>query len=144
MQTMLWNKRVLAHPWPMYIYFFATQQHTFLHEDDSLLGCCAVWSCRSRPTFQRCVLPPSSGPWVRNTRRSGWQNRSNPGQWGGGGVLRSGRTERRSHRPADGGSTHLWNVVKFYETTRCNIPEGYLHTRRRESQKSEKWSPEMA
>jgi hypothetical protein len=27
----------------------------------SLLGCSAVYSRRSRPTFQRCVLPQSSG-----------------------------------------------------------------------------------
>jgi hypothetical protein len=26
-----------------------------------LLGCCAVYSGRSLPTFQRCLLPPSSG-----------------------------------------------------------------------------------
>jgi hypothetical protein len=26
-----------------------------------LLDCCAVWSCRNWPTFQRCLPPPSSG-----------------------------------------------------------------------------------
>jgi hypothetical protein len=33
----------------------------FSSEDDCLLGCCAAWSGRSLPTFQRCLLPPSSG-----------------------------------------------------------------------------------
>jgi hypothetical protein len=28
------------------------------------LGCTAVFQIRCRPTFQRCVLPPSSGQWV--------------------------------------------------------------------------------
>jgi hypothetical protein len=27
---------------------------------DSFLGCSAMWSCGSRPTFQRCVLPSPS------------------------------------------------------------------------------------
>jgi hypothetical protein len=37
-------------------------------EDGSLLGCSAVRSRWSRPTFQRCVLPPSSGRcWKRYT-----------------------------------------------------------------------------
>jgi hypothetical protein len=30
-------------------------------KDDGLLGNCAVWSGRSLPTFQRCLLLPSSG-----------------------------------------------------------------------------------
>jgi hypothetical protein len=30
-------------------------------KDDCLLGCCAVYSGRRLPTFQRCLLPPSSG-----------------------------------------------------------------------------------
>jgi hypothetical protein len=29
-------------------------------EDDCLLGCCAMKSGRSLPTFQRCLLPQSS------------------------------------------------------------------------------------
>jgi hypothetical protein len=33
------------------------------YEDDCLLGCCAVLSGRSLPTFQRCLLPSSSGWW---------------------------------------------------------------------------------
>jgi hypothetical protein len=32
------------------------------YEDSCLLGYCAVLSGRSLPTFQRCLLPPSSGP----------------------------------------------------------------------------------
>jgi hypothetical protein len=31
------------------------------YEDQGLLGCTVVFSNRCRPTFQRCVLPPSSG-----------------------------------------------------------------------------------
>jgi hypothetical protein len=31
-------------------------------EVQSLLGCTAVFLIGCRPTFQRCVLPPSSGP----------------------------------------------------------------------------------
>jgi hypothetical protein len=34
------------------------------YEVQSLLGCTAVFSNRCRPTFQRCVLSPSSGRWV--------------------------------------------------------------------------------
>jgi hypothetical protein len=33
------------------------------YEDDSLLGYSAVYSRWSKPTFRRCVLPPSSGRW---------------------------------------------------------------------------------
>jgi hypothetical protein len=32
-------------------------------KEDCILGYCAVWSGRSLPTFQRCLLPPSSGRW---------------------------------------------------------------------------------
>jgi hypothetical protein len=31
------------------------------YEDGCLLGCCAVQSGRSLPTFQRCMLTQSSG-----------------------------------------------------------------------------------
>jgi hypothetical protein len=37
--------------------------HGDVYEDGCLLGCCAVYSGRSLPTFQRCLLPPSSGRW---------------------------------------------------------------------------------
>jgi hypothetical protein len=30
-----------------------------------LLGCCAVYPCRNRPTLQRCLQPPSSGKWFK-------------------------------------------------------------------------------
>jgi hypothetical protein len=30
------------------------------YEDGCLLGCCTLWTGRSLPTFQRCLLPPSS------------------------------------------------------------------------------------
>jgi hypothetical protein len=33
----------------------------FFDEDDCFLRCCTVQSARSLPTFQRCLLPPSSG-----------------------------------------------------------------------------------
>jgi hypothetical protein len=33
------------------------------HQDGCLLGCCAMYSGRISPMFQRCVLPPSSGRW---------------------------------------------------------------------------------
>jgi hypothetical protein len=32
------------------------------YEAQNLLGCTAVFLIECRPTFQRCVLPPSSGP----------------------------------------------------------------------------------
>jgi hypothetical protein len=36
--------------------------HGGYHEYNSLLGCCAVWSCgRSLPMFQRCYPHPSLG-----------------------------------------------------------------------------------
>jgi hypothetical protein len=38
----------------------------FQCEDGFLLGCCDLQSGRSLPTFQGCLLPPSSGRWVRN------------------------------------------------------------------------------
>jgi hypothetical protein len=31
-------------------------------EDDCRMGCCAVYSRRNSPTFQRCLMPPLSGP----------------------------------------------------------------------------------
>jgi hypothetical protein len=39
-------------------------------EDGCLLGCCAPYSGRCLPTFQRCLLPLSSGPPALTTRRS--------------------------------------------------------------------------
>jgi hypothetical protein len=33
------------------------------YEDSCLLGCCTVKSGRNLPTFQRCLLPSSSGRW---------------------------------------------------------------------------------
>jgi hypothetical protein len=35
--------------------------HSCEYEDGCLLGCCAVWCGTSLPTFQSCLLPPSSG-----------------------------------------------------------------------------------
>jgi hypothetical protein len=37
--------------------------HGGKYEAGCLLGCCAVLSGRSSPTFQRCLLPQSSGRW---------------------------------------------------------------------------------
>jgi hypothetical protein len=34
------------------------------HEDGCLLECCAVWSRRNLPMFQRSLLPLPSGRWV--------------------------------------------------------------------------------
>jgi hypothetical protein len=31
----------------------------------TLLGCCAVYSVRSLPTFHRCMLPPSLDPFLQ-------------------------------------------------------------------------------
>jgi hypothetical protein len=43
------------------------------------------------------------------------------------------------NRPHNGGSKHIWNVRKFHQTTRCNIPQdSHRHTRRRENLKSRK------
>jgi hypothetical protein len=35
--------------------------HSSIYEVQSLLGCTAVFLIGWRPTYQRCVLPPSSG-----------------------------------------------------------------------------------
>jgi hypothetical protein len=40
------------------------------YEDDCFLCCCAVQSGRSLPTFQRYLLPPSSGRWVLTSETS--------------------------------------------------------------------------
>jgi hypothetical protein len=65
--------------------------YCFKFEAQSLLGCIAVFLIGCRPTFKRCVLPPTSGRWVSLARKYRWLYR-NP--------LNSD----------DGGSTHLWNV----------------------------------
>jgi hypothetical protein len=40
----------------------------------SLLGCSAVKSSWGCPTFQRCVLPQSSGRWVKRRSTSTWRH----------------------------------------------------------------------
>jgi hypothetical protein len=43
-------------------FFYKTSgSHAGEYEDECLLGCCAVLSGRSLPTFQRCLLPLSLG-----------------------------------------------------------------------------------
>jgi hypothetical protein len=42
----------------------AIRWRTFRDEAQNLLGCTAMFLIECRPTFQRCVLPPSSGRWV--------------------------------------------------------------------------------
>jgi hypothetical protein len=44
----------------IHLYCYA---NTRIFEDGCLLGCCAENSGRSLPTFQRCLLLPSSWPW---------------------------------------------------------------------------------
>jgi hypothetical protein len=39
-----------------------SSSHGGEYEAQNLLGCTAVFLIECRPTFQRCVLPPSSGP----------------------------------------------------------------------------------
>jgi hypothetical protein len=39
------------------------------YEDDCLLGCCTVLSGRKWMTFQRCLLPSTSGWWAHSTWR---------------------------------------------------------------------------
>jgi hypothetical protein len=39
----------------------STRRQNSEQEDGCILGCCAVQSGRSLPTFQRYLLPPSSG-----------------------------------------------------------------------------------
>jgi hypothetical protein len=63
--------------------------HSSNYEDDCLLGCCAMSSGRCLPTFQRCLLPPSSD----------------------------------HHLLMEAASTYEMSV-NFYQTTRCNNPEG--------------------
>jgi hypothetical protein len=41
------------------------------YEDGCLLDCCAMYSDRSLPTFQRCLLPPSSGHAVNQKTKHG-------------------------------------------------------------------------
>jgi hypothetical protein len=38
-----------------------TSSHVGEYEAQNLLGCTAMFLTECRPTFQRCVLPPSSG-----------------------------------------------------------------------------------
>jgi hypothetical protein len=46
---------------PVFLLGEISGSHGGEHEDGCLLGCCAMQSGRSLPTFQRCLLPPSSG-----------------------------------------------------------------------------------
>jgi hypothetical protein len=43
------------------------------YEDGCLLGCSAVWTGITLPTFQRSVLPPSSGLQPRRQPSSRWR-----------------------------------------------------------------------
>jgi hypothetical protein len=63
-------------------------------EDDCLLECCAMQSSRRLPTFQRCLMPPSSSPWW-------WPIRAM--------IMEAVSISETS--------------VNFYQTTRLNIPE---------------------
>jgi hypothetical protein len=38
--------------------------NTFVFEAQNILGCTAVFLIECRPTFQSCVLPPSSGQYI--------------------------------------------------------------------------------
>jgi hypothetical protein len=42
-------------------YLNVLSSHGSEFEDDCLLRCCAMFSGRNWPVFQRCLLPPSSG-----------------------------------------------------------------------------------
>jgi hypothetical protein len=59
---MQWNKAE-SH-WSNNILSEISGSHSNKHEDGSLLGCCAVWSGRSLPTFHKCLLHPTSGRWL--------------------------------------------------------------------------------
>jgi hypothetical protein len=49
-----------ADPWPS---MSTHPRNCLLYQDDCVPGACALHSCRSLPTFQRCFLVPSSGRW---------------------------------------------------------------------------------
>jgi hypothetical protein len=71
----------------------------------NLLGYTAVFLIGCWPTFQRCVLPPSSGRWGSLARNDRW-------------------LYRLTHRPDDGGSAYLWNVGRH------SIKNTAVHPRR--------------
>jgi hypothetical protein len=73
------------------------------YEDDGLPGYCPVFSRKSWPTFQRCLLPPSSEWWVYQARKSYFFSRC---------FLIALTTEAVSTSDIS---------VSFYETTRRNV-----------------------
>jgi hypothetical protein len=85
--------------------------NSFRFEDDCFLGCCAVSSGRSSPTFQRCLPPPSSGRWV---------SRSNHSQT----SVNFYQTTRRNI-PED---SHFLLIVVFYKMYSISFRFLILHT----------------
>jgi hypothetical protein len=63
---MLWLKSTKCLTWPLPFSRMSeiSDSYDCKYEDDSLLGYCTMYSCRSRPTFRRCLLPSSSGQWA--------------------------------------------------------------------------------
>jgi hypothetical protein len=59
-----WTRRQCVRIQPHNIARLHSSEDQNRNEDGCLLGCCAVESGRNWPTFQRCLLPPSSGWWV--------------------------------------------------------------------------------
>jgi hypothetical protein len=68
--------------------------HGSEYENECLLGCCTLWSGRSLPTFQRCLLPPSSG-------RSWWRNKH---LWKVGEVLPDYKAQQLRWQPSSSSS----------------------------------------
>jgi hypothetical protein len=57
-----------------------SSSHSGEYESQNLLGCTAMFLIGCRPTFQMCVLPPSSGWWVSLAPKDHWLYRS-PVDW---------------------------------------------------------------
>jgi hypothetical protein len=76
------------------------------------VGCSALQADISLPTFQRSVLPPSSGRWVRRARGTV----EIKGEWD--------KAEVRG-QPSCGGSTDLWNVGLYQSARRYNPEDSH-------------------
>jgi hypothetical protein len=58
-------------------YLPSNRLHNLRNKVGRLLGCCAIYSARSLPTFHRCSLPPSLGQWWRQQKHLLARNENN-------------------------------------------------------------------
>jgi hypothetical protein len=115
-----------------------------------LLGLCTVQSGRSSPTFQRCLLTPSSGSHRPDV--GGSKHLWNVGKLLPDYMAQQPRRQPSSYSPpwqpeislmTEAASTSETSV-NFYQIPWSNNPEdSHLHTRRRENLKSHKAYSEL-